>query len=320
MVTRERDGRDEENAQPPVVVGVDGSEQSDRAVRYAVIEARRRGAGVLLVHAVHETAPMAAMLPLWSVETFAEVGRRLVDDASGLARELDPDLAVATSVRPGNRVGVIVDAGERACLVVLGHRTRTGAGRVLAHSTTTGVAARAHCPVVGVPDCWPEGGTYGRVVVGIDASEASHDALDLAFQEAARRGSKLVVLHAWRLPTAYDDLATSPQAVQEWLASARDEMTETLAPFREAYPSVAVDVDLRHEYAAAALAASTRGADLIVVGRRGHGAPLGVYLGSLARMLIREGRCPVEIAPQHPRHAPTAEERIAREGPATAPR
>lgn len=293
-----------------VVVGIDGSPQSDRAVHYAVIEARRRNTGLLLVHAVHETAPMAAMLPLYSVESFAEVGKRLVEDAEKLAVELDPDVDVTTSVKGGSRVGVILDAAEHASLVVLGHRTRTGAGRVLAHSTTTGVAARAHCPVVSVPDCWPEGGTYGRVIVGIDASEASHDALDLAFHEARRRSSKLVVMHAWRLPAAYDDIPAPRPAVQEWLTSAHAEMDKTLAPFRDAYPGVEVDIDLRHEYAAPALLASTHGADLIVVGRRGHGAPLGVYLGSLARMLIREGKCPVEIAPQHPRHAPAAEERL----------
>ncbi|HEX6875601.1 MAG TPA: universal stress protein [Nocardioidaceae bacterium] len=303
-----------EDKERRVVVGIDGSAQSDRAVRFAVIEARRRNAGILLVHAVHETAPMAAMLPLYSVESFAEVGQRLVNDAERLALQLDGDVDVSTSVKAGSRVGVILDAGEHASLVVLGHRRRTGAGRVLTHSTTTGVAARAHCPVVSVPDCWPEGGTNGRIVVGIDASEASHDALALGFQEALWRNSKLVVMHAWRLPTAYDDVAYSRLAEQEWLTSAREEMDKTLAPFREAFPTVEVDVDLRHEYAGAALLDSTQGADLIVVGRRGHGAPLGVYLGSLARMLIREGRCPVEIAPQHPRHSPKAEERLVGRG------
>ncbi|HET9021560.1 MAG TPA: universal stress protein [Ornithinibacter sp.] len=300
-----------------IVVGVDGSEQSDRAVRYAVAEARRRGAGITLVHAVHETAPMAAMLPLYSMESFTEVGQRLVDDAERLALELDPDVDVSTSVQSGGRVGVLVEAGEHACLVVLGHRARSLAGRVLASSTTTGVGARAHCPVVSVPDCWVPGGEYGRVVVGIDESSASHDAVSLAFGEASRRNAQLVVMHAWRLPTAYDDISYSRISADEWMGSAREEMEKTLAPFRDVYPDVDVDIDLRHEYAGPALAAATEGADLIVVGRRGHGAPMGIYLGSLARMLVREGRCPVEIAPQHSRHEPTAEERLmsGREAP-----
>lgn len=297
----------------PVVVGVDGSEQSDRAVHYAVAEARRRGTGTTLVHAVHETAPMAAMLPLYSVEAFAEVGRRLVDDAERLVLDLDPGMEVGTSVKGGSRVGVLVDAAAHASVVVLGHRSRSLAGRVLTHSTSSGVAARAHCPVVSVPDTWATGGDLGRVVVGIDESSASHDALDVAFLEARRRKATLVVLHAWRLPTAYDDISYSRLAVDEWMGEATAEMEKTLAPFREVYPDVQVEIALRHEYAGPALVAATEEADLVVVGRRGHGAPLGIYLGSLARLLIREGKCPVEVVPQHPRHAPRPEERLLAE-------
>jgi nucleotide-binding universal stress UspA family protein len=294
----------------PVVVGVDGSEQGERAVRYAVSEARRRGTGITLVHAVHETAPMSAMLPLYSVESFVEVGRRLVRDAERHVDEIAPDIAVGTSVKAGSRVGVILDAAEDASVVVLGHRARSFAGRVLTSSTTTGVAARAHCPVVSVPDRWVPATEHRRIVVGIDESRAAHDALGLAFAEARRRDATLVALHAWRLPTAYDDISYAQVATDEWMRTAREEMDKSLAPFRDVYPDVVVEPEFRHEYAGPALCAATEGADLIVVGRRGHGAPLGIYLGSLARMLIREGRCPVEIAPQEPRHEPTAEERM----------
>ena len=294
----------------PVVVGVDGSEQSDRAVRYAVVEARRRDAGLLLVHAVHETAPMAAMLPLYSVEAFTEVGRRLVDDARALALELEPGLEISTSVKGGSRIGTLVEAGEHASAIVLGHRSRSLAGRVLTSSTTTGVAARAHCPVVSVPDSWVEGGERGLVVVGVDESEPSHDALDLALREARRRDARLRVLHAWRLPTAYDDIGYSGSVVEDWMGQAGDELDKALAPFRESYPDVDVEVDLRHEFPGQALLEATEGADLIVVGRRGHGAPWGIYLGSLARLLIREAKCPVEIAPQHRRDIPDVEERL----------
>ncbi len=301
----------EQSSVTPVVVGVDGSEQSERAVRYAVAEARRRGTGIRFVHAVHETAPMTAMMPLFSVESFTEVGNRLADDAARLARDLEPGVRVSRTVKGGSRVGVLVDEGEDASVIVLGHRSRSLAGRVLTSSTTTGVAARAHCPVVSVPDRWEPGSETGRVVVGVDDSNASHDALVLAFAEARRRGARLAVLHAWRLPTAYDDIGYSELASDQWMPEARSRLEETLAPFRDVYPDVVVEIELRHEYAGQALVAVTEDADLIVVGRRGHGAPLGIYLGSLARMLVREGHCPVEIAPQRSRHEPTAEERVA---------
>ncbi len=294
----------------PVVVGVDGSEQGDRAVRYAAAEARRRDVGLLLVHAVHETAPMAAMLPLYSVEAFTEVGRQLVDDARRIAVEIAPEVEISTSVKPGGRIGTLVEAGEHGSVIVLGHRPRSRAGRVLASSTTTGVAARAHCPVVSVPDTWDEHTSRGRIVVGVDDSDAAHDALDLALREAGRRDVRLRVLHAWKLPTAYDDIGYSGTVVQDWMTEAGEELDKTLQPFRESYPDVEMEADLRHEFAGPALLEATEDADLIVVGRRGHGAPWGIYLGSLARLLIREGRCPVEIAPQHPRGVPEVEERL----------
>lgn len=294
----------------PVVVGVDGTEHSERAVRYAVAEARRRGTGVTVVHAVHDTAPLAAMLPLYSVEALAAVGRRLVEDTERQVSGLDADVEVGSSVRPGDRVGILVDAGERACAIVLGHRSRSLAGRVFTGSTTTGVAARAHCPTVSVPDSWVEGAELGRVVVGVDDSEASHDALLVAFGEARRRDALLRVVHAWKLPGAYDDIVVSKVMVDDWTASAREQLEKTLVPWREAFPEVEVEVELHHEYPGHALLAASEGADVIVVGRKGHGAPLGVYLGSVARMLIREARCPVIVAPAHGRHAPTAEERL----------
>lgn len=294
----------------PVVVGVDGSQQSERALRFAAAEARRRHSGVLLMHAVHNVAPLAGVLPPFAVKEFAEVGRRLVDDAERLALDIDPAMEISKSVKAGSRVGVLADAGVHASAIVLGHRSRPLAARVLMSSTTTGVAARAHCPVISVPEDWIEGSEAGRIVVGVDGSDAAHDALDLGFREARRRGACLVALHAWRLPTAYEGVGSAGTAAEDWRTAAAALMDTTLIPFRETYPDVEIEVDLRYEYAGPALLAASEDADLIVVGRRGHGAPWGIYLGSLARMLIREGKCPVEVSPQHRRDAPKAEERL----------
>ena len=269
----------------PVVVGVDGSEQCDRAVRFALAEARRRDVGMLLVHAVHETAPMAGKFPQLRVEYFTEVGRRLVDDAERLACDIDPAIKISKSVKVGSRVGTLVDAGTHASAIVLGHRSRSLPSRVRTSSTTTGVAARAHCPVISVPESWVEGSDEGRIVVGVDGSDAAHDALDLGFREARRRGAYLVALHAWRLPIVYEGVGYPTDMVDDWMTPAAEEMEKTLSPLRETYPDVKIDVDLRHEFAGPALLEATEHADLIVVGRRGHGAPWGIYLGSLARWL-----------------------------------
>jgi nucleotide-binding universal stress UspA family protein len=73
------------NDQPILVVGVDGTDQSLRAVRYAVAEAARTGGWLRLVHAEPELVPMAPMLPLVSIESLDEVSERILNEAYGVA-------------------------------------------------------------------------------------------------------------------------------------------------------------------------------------------------------------------------------------------
>lgn len=290
--------------QLPIVVGLDGTEQGIRAVRFAVREAQRVGCGVRLVHALPELVPMAPMLPLISVETFDQVGHRVANEAKQVAYDMtDGNIQVEKVVRSGSRVHVLVESGEDARLIVLGHRDRSALGRVFTASTSTGVATRAHCPVVTLPTAWAPDSRHGHVVVGVDDASRSHEALATAFVAAAARQARLTVLHAWKLQSPYDDIIASRVNGDEWKASVTAELGEAMGELREAYPAVEVDIDVRHQDPAAALLGATEGADLLVLGRRGHGAPLGFYLGSIARTLIRESRCPVEIIPLTPTHA-----------------
>jgi len=203
-------------------------------------------------------------------------------------------------VLSGSRARRLVQSANDARLIVLGHRDRSVLGRVFTSSTCTAVASRANCPVVCVPTTWMPGNPRGGVVVGVEGPTHAQDALAVAFASAAARKSTLTVLHAWKLQSPYDDIVSSRVALDEWRKQATDMLEQVLREWREAYPEVEVELDLRHQYTAPALVGATEGADLIVLGRRGHGAPLGLHLGSTARPLIRESRCPVEIAPPHP--------------------
>jgi len=284
--------------QRPIVVGVDGTDQGTLAVRYAVDEAQRLRCGIRLLHVAPETVPIAPMLPLISVETLEQVGQRIVDEARQLAHEMtDGEIEVDQLVQSGSRVRTLVAAGEDARLIVLGHRDRSILGRVFTSSTCTSVASRARCPVVCVPTVWRPGSRQGRMVVGVEGPEHSQDALGVAFAVASRRESKLTVLHAWKLQSPYDDIIVSRVALEQWRESTTAMLEGVLRDWRDAYPDVEVEIDVRHQYTAPALVGATEGADLLVLGRRGHRAPIGIHLGSTARTLIREARCPVEIAP-----------------------
>jgi nucleotide-binding universal stress UspA family protein len=291
---------------PPVVVGVDGTDQSLNAVRFAVAEAVRMGCGLCLVHALPELADTAPIVPLAGFEIFDEVSQRIMQQAEQTARAASGDgLPLEKVIRTGTRVHVLVEASEEARLVVLGHRDRPAHERVLTGSTSTGVATRAHCPVVCVPTSWTGAPDHQRVVVGLEDPEHSHELLTRAFAAASARRARLRVLHAWRLQRPYDELAVESEAADSWTGQLHQRLRTALADLKSAFPEVDVDLDVVHEDAATALLAACQDADLLLLGRRGRGARLGFPLGSTARALLRESSCPVEITPLHPAHLDT---------------
>jgi nucleotide-binding universal stress UspA family protein len=137
------------------------------------------------------------------------------------------------------------------------------------------------------------------VVVGVDDPAASGGLLEAAFAAAAGRGAPLTVLHTWHLPGPYDDLVVERVSGQAWHDQAVEDIEKAIAPLRVEHPAVRVEVDVRHQLPAAALMGAGEGAGLLLVGRRGRGAPLGFHLGGVARVLLTRAHCPVEIVPLH---------------------
>jgi len=283
----------------PVVVGVDGTQQGLGAVQLGVAEARRAGCGVRLVHVLPELAATVPIVPLAGFEVFDEVAAKIMREAEQVARGAGA-VPLEKVVRTGARVHVLVQESEGARLVVLGHRDRSLLGRVFTASTTSGVATRAHCPVVCIPMVWSPTSDRRQVVVGVEDPDHAYEVLSHAFLAARSRRTPLRVVHTWKLQRPYDDLVVSDREAERWTEALAARLRIALRDLRAAYPEVDVDVDVRHQDPAAALLGATEGADLLVLGRRGHGSPTGMLMGSIARAMIREARCPVEITPMHP--------------------
>lgn len=280
-----------------MVVAVDGTEDGERAVRYAVEEARRRDCALRLVHCPHETIPMAPMLPMFSAPILHEVGAQILKDSERLARELAGDgWPVEVVLEHGPRVPAILAAAEDARAIVVAPHPASLV-KLVVGSTTTGLAARSDCPVYCVPPGWQPSAERRRVVVGVDGSPSSQAVLAAAFDAADRRRAQLVIVHAWRPTGQYDTVIGGRAFVREWVDAVEREVSELAAGHREDHPDVKVRLELRYERPAVALAELSNGADLLVLGRRGHGAPLGLLLGSTVRALIRSEVCPVEVVP-----------------------
>ena len=286
--------------QPHVVVGVDGTEDNLGALRYAVAEAASRGATLQLVHVVPDYLPVSPMFPATPAD-LTKVGTWILEDAAEKARAIDPDVPVEGWLRHGTRPMQLVEAGEHAELLVVGRDARPLVERLLRGDTTTGVAARSTVPVVQVPSTW-QPHENGRVVVGVKAPAHAAELLAAAFAAARRRKATLVVVHAWKLPSAYDDIIEVRVDLESWKAEAALEMEALLRDWRTTYPDVPIEVRIVHDYAGHALVEASRDADLLLVVRRRHGIPAAVHLGGTARTVLRAAECPVKVvAPtEHP--------------------
>lgn len=280
-----------------VLVGVTGEGETPSALQYALDTAQRQGWGLAVVHALHQVMPPPPPGVLLTYESMEEVGHEITAEAvAEIQGQYGEDVAITQVVRTGHPVNVLVDLSSDSEVVVLQHRALSKLHRVFTGSTVIGVAAHAHCPVVSVPAGWSAPREAGRVSVGVHEDGHPIQVLEVAFAEAASRRSRLYVFHAWRLSPAYDDLAL-PHGDDEWTHHLEDLLTEQLAPLRERFPGVEVDVEVRYQWPIEALVEIGATSDLLVLGRHSAFAPLLQRIGSLARAAVAHVACPLMVVP-----------------------
>jgi nucleotide-binding universal stress UspA family protein len=287
------------SSQKPLVVGVDGSHDSQRAIRYAVHLAHRRHAPIRLVHSAKQYVPMAPMLPLLPDWSSTEVGSHVLSTAAEQVVDFGGgDIDVETVLSEQARVEALLRNSEDGQAIVIGTRG-TSLGRVLTGATSTAVAAQSSVPVHCVGELWHPERITGRVIVGLDGSYASESVLGQAFFEADSRDAELVVVHAWR-PSDFYDHAIGTHSINfetDWEAASRRNVAEIVAGYADKYPDVKVELHLEYDWPALVLKRLSEHVDLAVLGRRGLGGAFGLSLGSIARTMLRVSHCPVVVVP-----------------------
>ncbi|MFD3730117.1 universal stress protein [Streptomyces sp. NPDC058632] len=283
-----------------VVAGVDGSASSLAAVGAAAEEARRRGAGLRVVHAFLWPAmhvPLGASPlgpPEGGLRTMVE---KLVAEAVAHAKSVAPDVEISGAVVTGEPLTVLEAQSPDAELVVVGSRGMGGFVGLLVGSTAVHLASHGQCPVLAVRET---GAADGPVLVGVDGSTAGAKAIDFAFAEASLRGAELVALHSW---TSWNAPAPAPQDEKAPYASRPGELgaaeerllSEALSGQQERYPGVKVRHKVVHGGTREALIEASRTAQLLVVGARGRGGFSGLLLGSVSQAMLHHAHCPVAV-------------------------
>lgn len=285
----------------PIVVGIDGSPESLRAVDWATAEAMATRHPLKIVHVF--------AWPMTSVPAEAYQHDRLsqdvraaaqgrVDAAIAHARALAPELELSGTLVAGAPVPELVRASDDAHLLVVASRGHGGFVGLLVGSVGVGVAAHARCPVVVVrPSAEEAGPDAGRVVVGVDGSPHGELALRFAFDAAARRGVGLTVVHTWTEPAPLGPGDVLPPVYDIDLVIQEETrvLAELIAGWREKYPDTDIRQVVEHARASHTLVERSAGAELLVVGSRGRGGLRGLLLGSVSQAAIHHAMCPVVV-------------------------
>ena len=287
----------------PVVVASDGTPSALGGVRYAALEAKRLGAWLEIIHVTPGYLPEGPflMIPDGALQ---ESARRALEVSADAARNAAEDVHVVSRLVSGSRVHSIVEAGANALLLVLGARAHTLGERVSTGATAPGVCSRAQCPVVVVPEGWKvrDPGAMSKVVVGFKAPEHAAELLAGALELAHSRGAELVVLHAWKLPSAYDDIVTNRVDEEKWRVEQGAVIQSVLDEVRDSHSDVKVRIEVVHDRPARALAKASRDSDRLLIMRPAHGGHLH-HLGAVARAVLRDSHCPVEVLPPAASHS-----------------
>lgn len=129
------------------------------------------------------------------------------------------------------------------------------------------------------------------IVVGVDGSDGSSDALRWAADQAALTGASVRAVASWRWP----NYVTRVPPGADPAGDTERMLEEAVAPVRASHPSVNFSEHVVQGPPGPALLTQAENATLLVVGARGRAAFPGMLLGSVAEYCVRNGPCPVVV-------------------------
>lgn len=143
-----------------------------------------------------------------------------------------------------------------------------------------------------------QGRTNGRIVVGVDGSPSSKAALRWAVAQAERTGASVQAVIAWHYPVMIGGYAWAPVSAvptEDFEEIADKTLAETIADAVDPATAVRIEKVVREGNAAQVLIEAADGAELLVVGSRGHGGFSSALIGSVSQHCAHHAPCPILI-------------------------
>lgn len=140
-------------------------------------------------------------------------------------------------------------------------------------------------------------GARNTIVVGVDGSTGSREALTWAAKEAKLRGATLHAVQAWEMPTFAWGILGADWSPRKLIDEAKHELSRVVAATIGEAPGFDVLVTVSEGNPAKLLieAADADDAELLVVGSRGHGGFKSLLLGSVSEQCVTHVTCPVVV-------------------------
>lgn len=293
-----------------IVVGVDGSEHGYCALVWAAREAQARNRPLHLITAY--SVPIFAASGLDG--GFATIDDDVIKQGAvavleqAAAQLADYRIEFDTRVVRGDASSVLMEASEKAELVVFGSRGRGGfVGRLLG-SVSSALPGHAKCPTVTVPlECAPrlvEGEQPAAepapevkavITVGVDGSEQARYAVLVAAEQAQRAGLALHVVCAVPPYTGAMAWLPAPLDREALFEDIGVQLSAGVAWLKSHFPLLAISADVLDGPPVEVLSGASKVSELVVLGTRGHGGFAGMILGSTTDGTLHHAKGPIMV-------------------------
>lgn len=287
-----------------VIVGVDGSSPSKLALQWGHRMATALQAPLEAV--IAWPTPVMWIGAGWSAAPTdfhpEDDARKVIDSAVTEALGPPDKAAVELSVANGGAAKVLVERSRTARLLVLGSRGHGGFGGLLLGSVSSACAEHAACPVLVVHGAEPvadrrhdSSAPVGRIVVAVDGSDGSKQALRAGQAMAAMLDATLEAVTVWQLPAvwsagAWADVRPDWHPAEDARAMLEHVVAEVLGDDHDP-----IKLTVSEGNPARVLAHMSADATALVVGSRGHGGFTGLLLGSVSARCAERATCPVLV-------------------------
>lgn len=295
-----------------ILVPLDGSPFSERALAPATALARRFGAALDLVH-VHEPPPLLGQAPMYDTQYDAEVRRGMHAVHSALAARIAEESGVPATATflDGSVVHALRRhaAETKADLIVMTSHGRGGISRAWLGSVADRLIREVDAPVFLVPSTGKDAGAelrFRRLLVPLDGSHLAEGVLDHAVAIGAPGETEyhlLTVVPAWPPGNLYPDVSppVGRANVEQFTARARQDAEESLARVAAALRAsgvratthVVVDADVPAQEILDFIA--EHAIDVVTLATRGRSAIGRAILGSVADKVLRGAHIPVLV-------------------------